>query len=167
MRFPLYSEENGYFTTKIIRKKINGKKEIVMKFIQSIETLMERAERRGIACLRRDNKEVYSVSVDENKSIYRLFHYHTLTASVKADERKVLFLYGESASDRDSVNTFLSLLYINVNVAYRPVNGGFCASFEGIEYNELDDDFYNIVNENRPSNFYLQDDSFMKIPALI
>lgn len=104
-----------------------------MKYIKTIADLMERAEKKGYAVKRArqrgywgtgDLEEVYRVEND-GKTV-SLFHYGTLTASVDLESLELLKIYGESRSDADSVNTFLSWLgFEGFPFGFRPVNGGF------------------------------------------
>ncbi len=103
---------------------------IKMKFIKTIEQLAERAERNGVAILRRRDfysqelQEVYRVTFNKENGAYDLFHYGTLTCRVRNDVVK--HVYGESVSDADSIGTFIqSVTNSKVCFGYRPVNGGF------------------------------------------
>lgn len=108
-----------------------------MRTVRTVEQLIERAERNkdGVAIARRrivgnvkydTPQEVYRVEVDRAADIVRLFHFKTLTVELPRVWRgKPLFVYGESTSDADSVNTFLAYYGIDRRFTYRPVNGGF------------------------------------------
>ena len=104
------------------------------KRIKTIETLVERAQRRGTAVQSKRiedgmytysmvTKEVYRVEITEERA--QLFHYGTLTAEIDLLANKVVKVYGQSLSDADSVATFLNIFGFNVDFGYRPVNGGF------------------------------------------
>lgn len=113
-----------------------------MKRIQAVVNLIEKAKRKqlwnneGEAVLNRNGREVYAVRayiVDTPKEYglgYELFHYGTLTARITEDltdsraEPRLVYNYGESRSDADSVNTFCDELGVPNRFGYRPVNGG-------------------------------------------
>lgn len=112
-----------------------------MKFIKTIETLNERAKRKGIATLNRTQpdgyitysmikREVYKIEHENNTA--RLFHYGTLTAEINTITKEVKTLYGRSTSDADSVGTFLKVNGIEGYIfGYKPVNGGFYTLYNG------------------------------------
>lgn len=79
-----------------------------MKRIHTIEVLLERAERLSKARLNRFGTTVYYVTFEDG--IYELYHYGTLTIRYDYKNKELLHYYGESVSDRDSMNTFLSYL---------------------------------------------------------
>jgi len=103
-----------------------------MKFIKTIETLLERAERKGFARVngriteyygfgntwQSELQEKYSVTVEGN--IVTLTHWGTETLKADREAREVLSWYGESNSDRDSMNTLLYLLGIDGGFRYFP-----------------------------------------------
>lgn len=108
-----------------------------MKIIKTVEKLIERAERKGVATLNktfRENcynfyngkQEVYRVEKDNN--IFTLYHYETKTCQIDTATKKILYIYGESLSDSDSIFTFLHYFDIVLTFGYKPVNGGFYAS---------------------------------------
>lgn len=114
------------------------------KTIETVRTLVERAERKGTAIKRKRGEyggmgfygetpelvEVYRVEND-GKHV-ELYHYETLTAKVDIENKKIVSVYGESRSDADSVETFLHELGIeNVYFGFRPVNGGFYVEVNG------------------------------------
>ena len=107
-----------------------------MKNIKTVTELMERAEKNGVAAIRRRQRymegmmgtgnlvEVYRV--ENNGKIASLYHYQTLTASVDLENMELIRVYGESRSDADSINTFLSWLGLEYfEFGFKPVNGGF------------------------------------------
>ena len=104
-----------------------------MKKIQLIVDLLERAEKKGAAVKRArqrgywgtgDLVEVYRVENDGRA--VSLFHYGTLTAKVDLESMQLVSVYGESRSDADSINTFLSWLGLEYfEFGFKPVNGGF------------------------------------------
>lgn len=135
-----------------------------MKFIKTIETLSERASRKGIAKINRNvagwdyyhdysgKQEVYRVEFDEGLNEWKLFHYGTLTAHVNMDTQEIKEIFGMSVSDADSIETFLYVIGLkkDVRFGYRPVNGGFyCLVGDSIiyldEYNP--EKFTPLVNE--------------------
>jgi len=81
---------------------------------KTILTLIERASRKGIAKAysytgwygEKQHVEKYRVTTEGGK--WYLYHYETLTATVTNGVGKVV--YGESRSDLDSINTFLTEL---------------------------------------------------------
>ena len=103
------------------------------KKVETVITLMKRAESKGVAIKRArqrdrwgvgDLQEVYRVEND-GKTV-SLYHYETLTAKVDLENMQLIEVYGESRSDGDSVATFLSELgFQNFDFGYKPVNGGF------------------------------------------
>ena len=111
-----------------------------MTHIKTVETLCERADRRGVAVNRkrrryddyggmwgsthqRDLIEVYRV--ESKDGIVKLYHYETLTCVVNRNTLSVDYVYGESISDANSIYTFINY-YLNLEprIGYRPVNGG-------------------------------------------
>lgn len=79
-----------------------------MKRIKTIETLAERAIRTGYARTMRRGWEVYSLSYEDD--ILTMKHYGTTTIEYDVKGCELLYHYGESVSDRDSMNTLLSYL---------------------------------------------------------
>lgn len=81
---------------------------------KTVLTLIERASRKGVAKAysyrgfygERQHVEKYRVTTEGGK--WYLYHYETLTATVANGVGKVV--YGESRSDLDSINTFLTEL---------------------------------------------------------
>lgn len=111
-----------------------------MKFIKTVEKLIERAEKKGVATLNRKvndgyftyslvTKEVYRVEKEGN--IFTLYHYGTKTCQVDTATNEILYIYGESISDSDSIFTFLHYFDIVLTFGYKPVNGGFYAIVNG------------------------------------
>ena len=81
---------------------------------KTVLTLIERASRKGIAKVysytglygEKQHVEKYRVVNEGNQ--WSLYHYDTLTATVTDGVGKVI--YGESRSDVDSIDTFISEL---------------------------------------------------------
>jgi len=81
---------------------------------KTILTLIERASRKGVAKAysyrgfygERQHVEKYRVTTEDGK--WSLYHYETLTATVAGGVGVVE--YGESRSDLDSIDTFLTEL---------------------------------------------------------
>lgn len=81
---------------------------------KTVLTLIERASRKGVAKVysytgwygEKQHVEKYRVVSDEGQ--WLLYHYGTLTATVTEGVGNVV--YGESRSDVDSIQTFLSEL---------------------------------------------------------
>lgn len=124
-----------------------------MKIIKTVEKLVERAERKGVATLNKKvndgyytcspvTKEVYRVEKDGN--IFTLYHYGTKTCQVDTAKNEILHIYGESVSDADSIFTFLHYFGIVLTFGYKPVNGGFYASVNGKQI--FIDDFDRLEN---------------------
>lgn len=82
----------------------------MMKYIKTIETLVGRAARRqdGYGACYRFGRPVYEVVREE--SLWTLKHYGIVTIKYDRRTRNLLHWYGEGASDRDSMNTFMALM---------------------------------------------------------
>lgn len=99
-----------------------------MKFIKTIETLLNKAENKGQAILNgryRDwngyvgeIEEKYAIEIDGNKLIMR--HWGTQTIEINLRTKEIVSYYGESNSDRDSLNTLVYCLGIAPNFRYLP-----------------------------------------------
>lgn len=108
-----------------------------MKTIKTVIELMKRAEKKGVAVKRARQRYDwgYTYALDDLKEVYRvendgravsLYHYGTLTARVDLKNMQLVNVYGESRSDADSINTFLSWLGLEYfEFGFKPVNGGF------------------------------------------
>lgn len=89
-----------------------------MKRIKLIEELCLVAQTRarstvrgyGIATRNRHGTAVYEVIVDRNKKTVALKHYGTVTIFYDYRDKVLLSWYGEGVSDRDSMNTFMTML---------------------------------------------------------
>ena len=119
------------------------------KTIKTVETLIERANKqyaktgKGLSRINRrsdgdrgykgDLKEVYRVETD-GQSI-SLYHYGTLTA--KVTNNHIEYIYGCSASDADSVATFLNKTAQQFGVVY---NAGYRPSINRFAVNKVDTD---------------------------
>lgn len=103
------------------------------KKVETVITLMKRAERKGVAIKRARQRDMWGVGdlqevyrVENNGKTVSLYHYETLTAKVDLENMQLIEIYGESHSDSDSVATFLSELgFKNFDFGFKPVNGGF------------------------------------------
>lgn len=103
------------------------------KKVETVITLMKRAERKGVAIKRARQRDMWGVGdlqevyrVENNGKTVSLYHYETLTAKVDLENMQLIEIYGESRSDGDSVATFLSELgFKNFDFGFKPVNGGF------------------------------------------
>ncbi len=124
-----------------------------MKIIKTVEKLIERAERKGVATLNKkvnDGYYTYSMvttevyRVEKEGTIFTLYHYGTKTCQIDAATKEILFVYGESISDADSIFTFLHYFDIVLTFGYKPVNGGFYASVNGQQI--FIDDFDRLEN---------------------
>lgn len=74
----------------------------------TIRLLVDRAFRKDYAKVKRRGATVYEVIKDD--TIYTLKHYGTTTVSYDTEQKELLHWYGESVSDRDSMNAFLRCL---------------------------------------------------------
>lgn len=99
-----------------------------MKFIKTIENLLEKAENKGAAILNGrmnygwgmvgDLEEKYAIEIDGNKLIMR--HWGTQTIEINLSTKEIVSYYGVSNSDRDSLNTLVYLLGIAPNFRFLP-----------------------------------------------
>ena len=103
---------------------------------KTVLTLIERASRKGMAKAysytgwrgEKQHIERYRVVNEGNK--WSLYHYGTLTATVNARIGKVV--YGESRSDVDSIETFLTELAGKApEMHYYPSKGIFTVVSDG------------------------------------
>lgn len=96
--------------------------------MKTLEKLIERAGRKGEAKLNGrmsygygqvgELREKYAVKIDGN--IVQLRHWGTQTLVIDTAKRKVVEFYGESNSDRDSMNFMLSEFGVDGRFRYRP-----------------------------------------------
>ena len=123
-----------------------------MKYIQTIENLYHKANERyeksenkypiagskeGFARINgrinygwghtSELQEKYSITIYmvEGKKRVMLSHWGTVTLVIDTESTEVLEFYGESNSDRDSMNTMLELLYVPGTFRYFPSTGDF------------------------------------------
>lgn len=99
-----------------------------MKFIKTIENLLEKAENKGEAILNGrmslgwgmvgSLEEKYAIEIDGNKLVMR--HWGTQTIEINLSTKEIVSYYGESNSDRDSLNTLVDCLGIAPNFRYLP-----------------------------------------------
>lgn len=98
-----------------------------MKFIKTIEGLLNKAEQKGFARINgRYNdgyglgelEEKYAIEIDGNKLVMR--HWGTQTIEIDLSVNEIVSYYGESNSDRDSLNTLVNCLGIAPNFRYLP-----------------------------------------------
>lgn len=95
---------------------------------KQLETLIERAERNSQAILNGRMtydygsvgrlREKYAIEIDGDT--LQLRHWGTQTLVVDIAEKSILKWYGESASDRDSMNYILGRFNISGRFRYRP-----------------------------------------------
>lgn len=114
-----------------------------MKTIKTIVTLNERATRKGTAKINTRQRDYYTgwvggmiekYRIETENDTSKLYHYGTLTATIDTNKKDVLYLYGESVSDSDSIGTFLESNGIDgYQFGYKPVNGGFYIIKDGVE----------------------------------
>ena len=100
--------------------------------MKTLEKLIERAERKGEATLNGriieyhgfgnryvgNLEEKYAVVIDGNTVALR--HWGTQTLKINTVTKEVLDIYGESVSDRDSVNYMLQAYKMPYHVHYYP-----------------------------------------------
>ena len=123
-----------------------------MKYIQTIENLYLKANERyeksenkypiagskeGFARIKGrldygwghkgELQEKYSITIYmvEGKKRVMLSHWGTVTLVIDAETSELLEFYGESNSDRDSMNTMLELLNVPGKFRYFPSTGDF------------------------------------------
>ncbi len=98
-----------------------------MKFIKTIENLLTKAENKGQAILNGryydgyrngELEEKYAIEIDGNKLVMR--HWGTQTIEIDLSINEIVSYYGESNSDRDSLNTLVYCLGIAPNFRYLP-----------------------------------------------
>lgn len=98
-----------------------------MKFIKTIEGLLSKAEQKGEAILngryfdgysKGELEEKYAIEIEDNKLIMR--HWGTQTIEIDLSTNKIVSYYGESVSDRDSLNTLVYCLGMEPNFRYLP-----------------------------------------------
>ena len=98
-----------------------------MKFIKTIEGLLNKAEQKGEAKINgRYNdgyglgelEEKYAIEIEGNKLVMR--HWGTQTIEIDLSTDEIVSYYGESNSDRDSLNTLVYCLGIAPNFRYLP-----------------------------------------------
>lgn len=95
---------------------------------KQIETLIERAERKGEASLNGrmtysygsvgELREKYAIKIDGD--ILQLRHWGTETLVINMNNKTILDWYGESSSDRDSMNYIIDRFNIGGRFKYRP-----------------------------------------------
>ena len=99
-----------------------------MKKIKLIEQLYEKAKENGYAKVNGrmrgmwgqvgELEEKYAIEIDNN--ILTMRHWGTQTIEVDLVNNDIIDYYGESNSDRDSLNTLVNLLGIAPNFRYLP-----------------------------------------------
>lgn len=99
-----------------------------MKHIKTIETLLKKAQEKGHAKVNGrmalgwgivgELREKYAIEIDDN--ILTMRHWGTETIKVDLSKNEIIDFYGESNSDRDSLNTLVYLLGIEPNFRYLP-----------------------------------------------
>ena len=98
-----------------------------MKFIKTIEGVLNKAEQKGEAKINgRYNdgyglgelEEKYAIEIDGNKLVMR--HWGTQTIEIDTDINEIVSYYGESNSDSDSLNTLVYCLGMEPNFRYLP-----------------------------------------------
>ncbi|AUV57016.1 TreP [Staphylococcus phage vB_SauM_LM12] len=98
-----------------------------MKFIKTIENLLTKAENKGQAILNGryydgyrngELEEKYAIEIEGNKLVMR--HWGTQTIEIDLGMKEIVSYYGESNSDRDSLNTLVYCLGIAPNFRYLP-----------------------------------------------
>lgn len=99
-----------------------------MKYIKTIDTLLTKAQEKGESKINGrmalgwgmlgDLEEKYSIEIDGNK--LTMNHWGTETIEIDTDTNEIVSYYGESNSDRDSLNTLVDCLGIAPNFRYLP-----------------------------------------------
>lgn len=98
-----------------------------MKFIKTIEGLLSKAEQKGEAILngryfdgysKGELEEKYAIEIEGHKLVMR--HWGTQTIEIDLSTNKIVSYYGESVSDRDSLNTLVYCLGMEPNFRYLP-----------------------------------------------
>ena len=100
----------------------------LIKMSKQLEVLIERAERKGQAILNGRMtydygsvgrlREKYAIEIDGDT--LQLRHWGTETLVINMVEKTILKWYGESSSDRDSMNYILRKFDIAGGFRYRP-----------------------------------------------
>lgn len=123
-----------------------------MKEIKTIVDLVERAgnNKSGFARVRaRMNygwgqtgnlEEKYSIRFSEDERFVTLKHWGTVTLVLDLEDRRIVQIYGESNSDRDSINTLLNLYGFPFHTHYYP-------SREEFELHSRDEEIIQINEE--------------------
>lgn len=100
-----------------------------MKFIKTIEGLLNKAEQKGEAKINgRYNdgyglgelEEKYAIEIQDNKLVMRHWGTQTIEIELRPWGNRIVSYYGESNSDRDSLNTLVYCLGIAPNFRYLP-----------------------------------------------
>lgn len=99
-----------------------------MKYIKTIEKLLIKAQEKGEAKINGRMvlgwgmsgglEEKYAIEIDGNKLVMR--HWGTETIQINLSTKEIVSYYGESNSDRDSLNTLVYCLGIAPNFRYLP-----------------------------------------------
>ena len=81
-------------------------------------------------------REKYNVTIMDVEGKPRLYlrHWGTTTLTIKLDTKEIIQFYGESVSDRDSMNTILNLLDIPQGFRYFPSRHDFIYEVENETY---------------------------------
>lgn len=88
---------------------------------------------RGSYSELREKYNVTIMDVDGKPRLY-LRHWGTTTLTIKLDTKEMLQFYGESVSDRDSMNTILYLLNIPSGFRYFPSRHDFVYEVDNETY---------------------------------
>lgn len=98
-----------------------------MKFIKTIDNLLAKAQEKGFARINgRYNdgyglghlEEKYSIEIEGDSLTMK--HWGTVTAQINLHDNTLEYYYGQSNSDRDSLNTLVYCLGIAPNFRYLP-----------------------------------------------
>ncbi len=119
----------------------SGKKELfTLKFIKIISSLLDSAElkayrsedKKASVSVSRRGEVVYEVIVDLDSNLYTLKHYGTVTIHYNKQTGELISWYGESVSDRDSMNTFMYCVNPGTPYYFRyGPNMGFVLEYNG------------------------------------
>lgn len=96
--------------------------------MKTIEKLLKKAQEKGQARINGrmaldwgmvgELREKYAIEIDDN--ILTMRHWGTQTIEIDLSTNEIISYYGESNSDRNSLNTLVGLLGIKSNFRYFP-----------------------------------------------
>lgn len=96
------------------------------KTIKLIESMYERLSKKSKSftvdaeiVVNRNKEEIYRMDYSEEVGQLKLWHYGTVTMTYHVPSNFLQYYYGESVSDRDSMNTLLDCLGYNTEHYFR------------------------------------------------